>query len=104
MIERLSNQFAIISSIFKLSNMDLDHIKLIWTKKSTIIVISTAVLYHNTFWSLLILQQDTNKKIRADRVKELKDAKDQAEAKSKKQIEENNKKIQALQKRVCFKS
>lgn len=53
---------------------------------------------------MVILQQDTNKKIRADRVKELKDAKDQAEAKSKKQIEENNKKIQALQKRVCFKS
>jgi len=49
------------------------------------------------------LQQDTNKKIRADRVKELKDAKDQAEAKSKKQIDENNKKIQALQKRVCDK-
>jgi len=86
--------------------MDLDYTvhKTYLDKKSTIIVISTAVLYHNTFWSLLILQQDTNKKIRADRVKELKDAKDQAEAKSKKQIEENNKKIQALQKRVCFKS
>lgn len=53
--------------------------------------------------SFLYLQQDANKKIRADRVKELKDAKDQAEAKSKKQIEENNKKIQALQKRVCDK-
>ena len=54
--------------------------------------------------SFLYLQQDANKKIRADRVKELKDAKDQAEAKSKKQIDENNKKIQALQKRVCDKS
>lgn len=41
--------------------------------------------------------------MRAERVKELKEAKDQAETKSKKQIEENNKKIQALQKRVCFK-
>lgn len=89
--------------------MDLDSRKLIWPEKSTIIVISTAVLYRsssNTFCSTLyvILQQDAIKKMRADRVKELKDAKDQAEAKSKKQIEENNKKIQALQKRVCFKS
>ena len=40
--------------------------------------------------------------MRAERVKELKDTKDKAEAKSKKQIEENNKKIQALQKRVCY--
>ena len=35
-------------------------------------------------------------------MKELKDAKDKAETKSKKQIEESNKKIQALQKRVCL--
>lgn len=40
--------------------------------------------------------------MRAERVKELKDTKDKAEAKSKKQIEENNKKIQALQKKVCY--
>lgn len=40
--------------------------------------------------------------MRAERVKELKEAKDQADTKSKKQIEENNKKIQALQKKVCL--
>lgn len=40
--------------------------------------------------------------MRSERVKELKDVKDKAEAKSKKQIEESNKKIQALQKRVCM--
>ena len=48
------------------------------------------------------VKQDANAKMRAERVKELKDAKDKAEAKSKKQIEESNKKIQALQKRVCL--
>ena len=39
--------------------------------------------------------------MRAERVKELKNAKEQGDTKSKKQIEELNKKIQALQKRVC---
>ena len=46
--------------------------------------------------------QNANAKMRSERVKELKDVKDKAEAKSKKQIEESNKKIQALQKRVCM--
>ena len=46
--------------------------------------------------------QDANAKMRSERVKELKDVKDKAEAKSKKQVEESNKKIQALQKRVCL--
>lgn len=44
--------------------------------------------------------QETNKKMRAERVKELKNAKEQGDTKSKKQIEELNKKIQALQKRI----
>lgn len=44
--------------------------------------------------------QEANKKMRAERVKELKNAKEQGDTKSKKQIEELNKKIQALQKRI----
>lgn len=44
--------------------------------------------------------QETNKKMRFEKEKEIKEAKEKVETKSKQKIEENNKMIQMLQKRV----